>query len=268
MLVSSMADTHDTRTLTMRFTKALGTAGALILAALVGGTLIGATLATDETDPPADASTYCDTFLDSLASELGVTRDELAAAGRTAANAAVDAAVAAGDLDDERADVLRERIDAFEGDGCGLFGHGAFGRGFGAGLEKGLERGLARGLFGADAIDAAADALGIDPADLLSELRDAGSLEAVADARGASYDEVKATILAAVTADLDDAVAEGMDQARADRAVERLTEWLDEGGPLGEGPGFGPGRWHHHFGPWGPDNGSSDEEEEEEDAAA
>jgi hypothetical protein len=246
----------------MRFTKALGAAGALIVAALVGGTLIGAALATDETAPPADASTYCDTFLDGLASELRVTRDELTAAGRSAANAALDAAVAAGDLDEERADAVRERIDELDGDGCGFFGHaGAFGRGFGAGLERGLERGLARGFLGAGAIEAAADALGIGPAELLGELRDAGSLEAVADARGASYDEVKATIIAAVTTDLDDAVAEGMDRARADRALEHLTEWLDEGGTVGEGRGFGPGRGHRHFGPWGPGDGSSEDEE-------
>lgn len=241
----------------MRFTKALGAAGALIVAALVGGTLIGSTLATDETgetDAPTRASTYCDTFLDALAGELGVTREELTTAGRAAATAAVDAAVEAGDLSEERAERLRERIAASEGEECGLFGHArAFGRGFGAGLE----RGLARGFLGGDVLEAAADALDIPSEELIGELRDAGSLRALAEEQGVSYDELAATIVAAVTADLDAAVEEGLDRERADAAVERLTAWLDAGGELPGRPGFGPGHGHH-FGPWGDRDRSED----------
>ena len=41
----------------MRLTKTLGAAGALLLSAMVGGTLIGAALATDEsTDPDTTAA--------------------------------------------------------------------------------------------------------------------------------------------------------------------------------------------------------------------
>lgn len=235
----------------MRLTRSLGVAGALILSALVGGTLIGGTLATDHTtDTQADASgagsAYCDVFIDALASELGVTRDELAAAGRTAATAAIDAAVEAGDLSEERAAALRERIADADGDGCGWFGHRlgrAFGHGFG--------HGFARGLLGGTVFEAAADALGLDSADLIGELRDAGSLEALAAAQGVSYDEVKTSVLASVQADLDAAVEEGLAQERADAVVERLTAWLDAGGEVdglrpGRG-GFGPGPFH---GPW------------------
>ena len=69
-------------------------------------------------------------------------------------------------------------------------------------------------------------------------------------------------MLAAVQADLDAAVADGLDQARADAVIERLTTWLDEGGELGGfGPRpFGPGRGG--FGPWG-DRGSDDADAEE-----
>jgi len=237
----------------MRFTKALGAAGALIVAALVGGTLIGSTMATDDTDSTDDTmsgAAYCETFRDALASELGVTADELLAAGQAAANATIDAAVAAGDLDEERAEALRERIAEADGSECMGYGH-AFGRGFGIGFE----RGVARGFLGGDVFEAAADALGIDSADLLGELRDAGSLQALAEAQGASYDEVTAAILAAVQADLDAAVTDGLDQDRADEVIERLTAWLDAGGEVGDGPGLGLGRSHRFgggpFSPWG-----------------
>ena len=220
----------------MQLMKALGFAGALILAAIVGGTVIGSALATEETDSTGAATEYCDVFMESMATELGVTRDELVAAGRAAAGSALDAAVAAGDVSEEQATEIRERIADADGEGCRWFGHG-FGRGHGPGMARGFLRG--------DVFEAAADALGIESSDLIGELRDAESLEALAEERGVSYDEVKASVLAAVQADLDAAVDEGMDQERADAAVERLTTWLDDGGQLNAGR-FGPGPWREH----------------------
>lgn len=234
----------------MRITKALGFSGALIVAALVGGTLINTTFATDETTDTTDTA-YCDVFRDALASELGVTADELTAAGKSAANAAIDAAVAAGDLDEDRAAAIRERIDAYDGDGCGLFGRaGAFGRGFGLGME----RGIARGFLGGNVFEAAADALSMTSDELITEVHAAGSLQALAEAQGVAYDDVKADILAAVQADLEAAVDDGMAQDRADAVIERLSTWLDDGGEVGAmapGPGGdrGPMRGGG-FGPW------------------
>jgi len=223
----------------MRLTKTLGMAGALILSALVGGTLIGSALAQDETpdtETATDVGAYCDTFMDAFAAELDSTPDEVIAAGKAAANAALDAAVAAGDVTEERATAIRERIDAYDGEGC-AFG-GAFKLGFG--------HGVARGFLGGDVFEAAADALGIESSALIEQLGEATSLEALAGEQGVAYDEVKASILAAVQADLDAAVAEGMDQARADEVIARLTTWLDEGGQL-DGLrgrfGRGPGHW-------------------------
>ena len=249
----------------MRLTKALGAAGALIVAAVVGGTLIGSTLATEETDgtdsTTSDGGAYCETFRDALASELGVTADELLAAGQAAANATIDAAVAAGDLDEDRAATLRERIAELDGSECHGLGH-AFGRGFGIGFE----RGAARGFLASDVFEAAADALRIDSADLVGDLRDAGSLESLAEAQGVAYDEVKASILAAVQADLDAAVDEGLAQERADAVIERLSTWLDDGGQVGDGPGLGLGGGHHFrggpFGPWGDGGDPADDGEE------
>ena len=260
----------------MTLPKLLGGAGALILSALVGGTLISSALATDETADPSTDTTgdqvaYCEVFRDTLASELGVTTDELVSAGKAAANAAIDAAVAAGDLDEERATTMRERIDAFDGDCAGL-GPG-FGLGFGMGFERGMERGLHLGLR----FEAAADALGMTPPALFQALTDAGSLQAVADAQGVAYDTVTSAVLDDVQARLDEAVADGLDQDRADTILENLTTWLDGGGQLDElpsagmGPGFAPGHGRGHggmgpgmgpgFGPWrGDDDTDSGED--------
>lgn len=216
----------------MRLAKALGITGALLTAALVGGTLIGSVAATDEDAEAnplrADATAYCDVFIDTLASELDTTREGLVAAGRVAANAAIDAALEAGDISEERAASLRERVAQSDGEGCGWFGP-RFGRG---GHGHGPGHGVG-GFIRANALDAAADALGVASSELLGELRDAGSLEAVVTERGGSYDEVKAAVLADVQAELDAAVADGtIEQERADAVVERLTEWLDDGGEL------------------------------------
>lgn len=228
----------------MRLTKTLGYAGALIAAALVGGTLINTTLATDHetetTDTDSTHAAYCAVFREAFAAELGVTTGEVTAAGQAAANAAIDAAVAAGDLHEDRAARLRERVEAHDGEGCGWFGKArAFGRGFGLGLE----RGIARGFLGGTVFEAAADALGTTSDELIGDLREAGSIEAVAEAEGADYEAVQAAILADIQADLDAAVAEGMSQERADAIIERLSSWLEEGGELGK---LGPGRGHHH----------------------
>ncbi|MBA3587104.1 MAG: hypothetical protein H0W41_05635 [Chloroflexi bacterium] len=106
---------------------------------------------------------------------------------------------------------------------------------------------MTRGFLRADILEAGAEALGIESSELIQQLRDAESLEAVADDLAVSYDDVTTSVLAAVQADLDAAVTEGMDQAHADSAIERLTTWLDEGGELrgfGRG-GHGRGGWHH-----------------------
>jgi hypothetical protein len=207
----------------MRLTKILGATGALILSALVGGTLIGSALAADETDATGDAGAYCDTFMDTVAAELGVTRDALVDAGRAGANAAIDAALAAGDLSNERATALRDRVDAADGEHCGLL----------APFRAGFAHGVTRGLLGGDVFAAAADALGMESSDLIGQLRDAGSLQALAEELGVSYDDVKASVLDSLSADLDAAVDEGLSQQRADAAIEHVTEWLDNGGEPG-----------------------------------
>ena len=234
----------------MRTLKAVGLAGALVAAALVGGTLISAVFAADPspaattTDPSADPakpgklidSEYADAFLDKLAAELGVERSALGPATLAATNAAIDAAVAAGDLDADDAANLKERLADLEDPAVLLvrpgFAHGPRD-------HHGPGRGVAFGLGLADAFDAAADALKLDKAALLEAARNGKSLKEIAADQGVDYATVSKAILAVVKTHLDDEVAdEDLTQARADDILERVSEWLEAGGQLPKG------RWH------------------------
>ena len=227
----------------MRMAKLITGAGLLVVASVIGGTLIGGVLAAPRTAPGTDASTdtqggswlggaageYCDVYLDTLASELGVNRDDFLPASKAAAIAAIDAAVAGGDLDEDRAAQLKERIEGIDEAGCGFIR--ALGKSFG--------HGFGHGFVSADVLDAAADALGLDSAALLTQLADGNSLEEVARSEGVAYDTVKAAVTDALQEDLDAAVAEGLDQERADTVMQRVQTWLDEGGEPGFGRFFG-----------------------------
>jgi hypothetical protein len=237
--------------------KLLGGAAALITAALVGGTLIGSVLAatpgTSGSSDPAvvfgdqettDATAYCQTFLDTFASELGVNTDELAPAAKAAAIAAVNAAVDAGDLTQDAADRMIEHINAWDGDGCrwigfklGHWGHHA------AQVE------FLTGMW-----EAAAGALDMTSAELREALADS-TLQEVAEAEGVPYDDVVAAALASAQADLDAAVEAGtITQEKADAILERLEAALNDG-DIG---GWGAHRGWFNRGPIAPPADASD----------
>jgi len=235
----------------MRTLKTVGLAGALVTAALVGGTLISAALAADPspsgttTDPSAkpgriDATKYTDAFLDKLASELGVERSALGPATLAASNAAIDAAVVAGDITADQATALKARLAALEDPATLLarpgFGHGGRGHdGFGKGPGRGLIFGLGLG----DAVDAAAGALKLDNAALIEAVRAGKSLKEIAADQNVDYTTVSNAILAVVKTHLADEVAdEDLTQARADNLLAKVTTWLAAGGDLPAG------RWH------------------------
>ena len=227
----------------MRMAKLITGAGLLVIASVIGGTLIGGVLAAPRGASSNEAVTdahggpwlgdaageYCDVYLDTLASELGVERDAVLPASKAAAIAAIEAAVEGGDLDEDRADQLIERIESMEEAGCGFIG--ALGKSF----MRGFGHGIGHGFVGADLLDAAANALGMRSAELLSQMADDNSLEVIAAEQGVAYERVKAAVTDALQEELDAAVDEGLDQDRADQMMLRVQTWLDEGGE----PSFG-----------------------------
>lgn len=226
----------------MKNLRTLGMAGGLIAAALVGGTLIGAVTAApsgsseSKSTPTTDVedARYCALWQETFADELGVSVDDLVPAAKAATIATIDAAVEAGDLASDVAERMKAKIEAADGTGCRLLGAAFHAWG----------RHAAKVDFGVDLLGAAADALAMDKADLISALRSGDSLEQVADDQGTSYDDVSQAVLDAAKANLDELVAaDNLEQARADEILANLDEALQ----AGEFPRHGP--WHRGIRP-------------------
>lgn len=218
-----------------------GFAGLLVVAALVGGTVIGSVAATTPqgattaptipaaapaasgTPAGAKAAEYCADFRRAFAANLGVAESALAPAAKSAALATINAAVADGTMPKARGDRLRARIEAANADGCALLA-GRFGaRAAGGTVQAAL--GVVK-----DGVAAAAKALGVTPAELGARLRAGDTLKVVAADKGVPSDQVSAAVIASVKADLDAAVTAGtIKQAREDRILARLTANLANG---------------------------------------
>jgi hypothetical protein len=210
----------------MKTLKTFGLAGGLVAAALVGGTLINAVAAapgspsatsTGSDAQNVDAAAYCQTWKEAFATKLGVSVDDLGPAAKTATIAAIDAAVANGDLPEDVGARMKEQVTNADGDGCRLLGAGFHAWG----------RHAARADFRFDWVTAASAALGMEPAALGEALRSGDSLRDVATAQGVDYDVVSKAILDAAKTDLDALVAAGnITQERADERLAKLTEAL------------------------------------------
>jgi hypothetical protein len=164
-----------------------------------------------------DAASDRQAFLDDVAKRLGVTPAQLKAALAGAYGDRLDAAVAAGKITKEQADVMKQRAK----DGAPpLFGGHHFGGPGGPGEHHG------GGLF--MSLDAAATYLGVTEAQLHTELESGKSLAEVAKAEGKSVDGLKKALAAEGKKKLDAAVKDGrLTQAQADELETRLNEHLD-----------------------------------------
>jgi hypothetical protein len=159
-------------------------------------------------------------------------------------NEDIDAAVASGDLTQEEADRLKERLEALPEGALGPpFGHFKRGVPMGPGeFKRGPGRGMHFGFGFAlpGELDELAGFLGITPEQLREELgADGATLATVAEAHGKSRDDLKAFLLEAANERLANAVSEGdLTQERADEIRTRLEEHLDD--VIDHGfPGFG-----------------------------
>ncbi len=231
----------------MKSLKILGISSALVATAVLGGTLISAVSANPAGSPTtSDAASvvatgtqpgeYCQAFLDAFAANLGVDSSALTPAAKDAAKATIDGAVANGDLSQAMADTMKQRIDSASGDGCGWLGA----------RWQAVVRNIAQRGIGADMLQAAADTLSMQPADLRSQLAAGDSLKKIAANKSVGYDTVTAAIHDAAKADLDKIVAAGkMTSDRENQVLDRIDQALRDGklfngnGPLrrnGAGP--------------------------------
>src|SRR3954469_9189470 len=191
------------------------------LAVLPGG---GGAYAAGTSSPPSAAAKPAahppepKAFLDDVAKRLNVTRDQLDAAIKGAAEARIDAAVTAGKLTKEQGDEAKKRLDS---GGLPLLG----GPGLGGG-PRGGGPGFGHGgpghVFGGFGLDAAAGYLRLSEDALRTQLQSGKSLADVAKAQNKDVAGLKAAMKAAVTKQLDQAVAD--QKLTADQKTKILAD--------------------------------------------
>ena len=212
-------------------------AGIAMLVAVLGIAAAGvAAFARDDTG----TFDYVTKFKEALAGILGISVDEYDAAVDKAEQQVVDQAVSEGRLTEEQAEELQSRLDrASAGAGLGK----AFGK-----MDKGVS-----GFAGVSLRSVAADKLGMELTDLLTELQNGKTIAALAEEKGVDTQTIVDAYLAQVKEKLDEKVANSditlaqadsqLEQAKT-RATEKLTTtWqsLDHGGRHGGMMGSGMG---------------------------
>jgi len=157
-------------------------------------------------------------FLTHMAQNLGVTVEHLKTAIKDAELQVIDDLVQQGTLTPEQGQAARDKINSGKVSGIGKI-LGARRPGVAARLAE-IRAGIVR---------SAAAAIGIAPKDLVKELRSGKSIADVAGEHGVSLDTVKSKITSDAKAKLDKAVANGkIDQAKADKMLQKLTDRLDD----------------------------------------
>lgn len=200
---------------------AVGAAGLAVLAGS-GGAYAAAAGTPQAAPKPADRAAEQKAFLDDVAKRLNVTREQLDAAVKGAAEARIDAAVAAGKLTKEQGEAAKKRLanglPALGAPGVlgGKPGRGPAGPGFG-------HRGFGFGFEGA------ADYLGLSEAQLREQLQDGKSLADVAKAQNKDVAGLKAALKAKATARLDEAVKDGhLTEAQKTKILAEIDDRLDD----------------------------------------
>jgi ribosomal protein S20 len=208
------------------------------VALIVGVGAAGAIAATKVLSPSDESKAV----IDDAAAQLGIQPSELSDALKQALKNRIDAAVEAGQLTEEHASRMKERIDSgdlplvapggprerFQGHGPGHFGRG-------------------------DVLAAAASYLGLTEAELRQQLPST-TLADIAKEQGKSVSGLVETMVTAAEKDIDQAVADGKltKEQAADLKAElqtRFESMVNGDHPKGEfgfRPGMGDGMWGRH----------------------
>ena len=202
---------------------AVGAAGLAVLAGSGGAYAAAAGTPQVTPKPAADHAAEQKAFLDDVAKRLNVTRDQLDAAVKGAAEARIDAAVKDGKLTQEQGEAAKKRlangIPMLGGPILGGRPHGPGGPGFGE------RRGFGFG-FG---FEGAADYLGLTEAQLREQLQDGKSLADVAKAQNKDVAGLKAALKANLTKKLDEAVKDGhLTEAQKTKILAETDDRLDD----------------------------------------
>ena len=202
-----------------------GFVAVVVIAVIVGLGAAGAIAANGVLSPEEESKA----IIDDAASQLGVEPTELSDALKQAMKNRIDAAVDSGQLTEEQATELKERIDSDEFPLLGRGGHGGPGlHGYGPGHAG-------RG----EVLAAAASYLGLTEAELREQLADQ-TLAEVAKEEGKSVSGLVDAMVASAEKSIDQAVADGkLTKEQADELKDGLEERMTDlvNGELEHGPG-------------------------------
>ncbi len=254
----------------LRTSIAAAMGGAVLLAGLLVGASFALAQETDEPEITVEGDSPDRSFrsfrgdarmmggdLDGIAEELGTTLEELRdqlAAGATLddiaatfgvdldavfdelhqkAIDAIDQRVEDGDLTEEQADAMKERMESFDRQSALPFGSRDFRRDMPEGSMD--DRHPFDGMRGFGNIGGFLGELDLDLAELGDLLRSGASIDEALDSMGLDLDNVVADATAAALAHLDELVAEGtMTQDEADHIKEMIENFdLSQGFPFG-----------------------------------
>ena len=199
--------------------------GAVAAVAIVGAGIAGAAGIASAQEPTPAANQpkqernhqLRDNFLGRVASNLGISLDQLRAGFKSAGTQTVDQMVADGTLAADQATKLKANIDSGDGFGIGRFLRQRHDKRADR-VEK-VKKGLA---------ESAATALHLTPAQLRDQLKTGKSIADVATAQGVDLSAVKSQITSDAKTKLDKLVADGkLTQQREDQALQKLADGLD-----------------------------------------
>ncbi len=210
---------------TLRIVKiATATAGALLVsgavvaitasaAGLPAGLIAAASPSPKATGTSGAKQQYCQTFLNTFASDLGKKPADVQSAAQKAFGQTVDQAVKDGKLTQAQADQLKQK--AANGTLCSGMGI--------AGIGRPAAGDHARGGLGGMYLGDAAKALGMSQSDLMTALRGGQTLQQVAASKGMNEQQFRDAFTAQVKADLNTQVKNGkLTQAQEDNILNRL----------------------------------------------
>lgn len=204
----------------------LGAIGAFTVAALTFRTSLAQTAPPPTTQAPSNTTPgqYQNTFLNALATRLGIDLAKLKDAITGAYSDTIDQAVKDGRLTQDQANQLKQNLNQ---------GFPFFERGFFFGEKRGFDRGFGFGfhfgMMGDFGPAEFAKALGMNQQDLVTELQAGKTISDVAKEHNVDLAKVKQTVLDDLKANLDQAVTNGrLTQAQETQFLNQAGTMLDQ----------------------------------------
>jgi hypothetical protein len=220
----------------MRTKVLLGVAGGIllfvgVLAGMIFGDNLRALAASNTTASakatPGNRASYCQMYMQTLASDLGVTTDRLKSANQDAAQKAINQLASDGKITAAQKAELTKALQQYGSNPCAYVNL----RGAGKGLRQGPQ-GIQRALAPAQAAvaSAVADALKLSTSTLQSDLAAGQTIPQIAATQKVGLSAVNNAYLNAVKSQLGSAVSAGMiSQAQSDAIYSKVQHAVQGG---------------------------------------